>query len=158
MPPLQLPAFDPKDVPESNATSYPAPFRDANMLRWYRRLGPVAGLTHFGVNLVRIVPGGQSAARHAHAKEEEFVWVLEGEVVLETNAGTQRLSAGHCAGFPAGTGDAHRFVNRSDRDTVLLVVGDSIADDTVAYPDIDLDGRLDAEGHFQFTHKDGTPY
>ena len=158
MPPLQLPAFDPKDLPESNATSYPAPFREANMTRWNRRLGPVAGLRNFGVNLTRIVPGGQSAARHAHSAQDEFVWVLEGEVVLESDGGAQMLAAGHCAGFPAGTGDAHRFVNHSDRDAVLLVVGDRTAGDTVAYPDIDLDGRLDAEGRFHFTHKDGTPY
>jgi uncharacterized cupin superfamily protein len=118
----------------------------------------VVGLKNFGVNLTRIVPGGQSAARHAHTKQDEFVWVLEGEATLETDAGAQVLTAGQCAGFPAGTGDAHRFVNRSDRDVVLLVVGDRSAGDTVAYPDIDLDGRLDADGRFQFTHKDGTPY
>lgn len=156
--PLQLPAFDPNELTESNATSYPAPFRDANMLRWNRRLAPQVGLTNFGVNLTRITPGGQSAARHAHTKEDEFVWVLEGEATLETDAGTQVLKAGQCAGFPAGSGDAHRFVNRSDRDVLLLVVGDCDPGDEVRYPDIDLDGRLDAEGRFHFTHQDGTPY
>src|ERR1700741_3881459 len=107
------PAFEPADVPESNATTLPEPLRAANMNRYNRRLGDHAGLKNFGVNLTRIVPGGQSSYRHAHSRQDEFVYVLEGEVVLETDAGAQQLRAGMCAGFPAGTGDAHRFVNRS---------------------------------------------
>ena len=82
--------------------------------RYNRRLGNHAGLRNFGVNLTRIVPGGQSSYRHAHSTQDEFIWVLEGEVVMETNAGAQVLEPGMCAGFPAGTGDAHRFVNRTE--------------------------------------------
>src|SRR6266581_9655254 len=143
---LKLPAFDPSVVRETNFTSYPEPHRAANQTRYNRRLGDHAGLRNFGVNITRIVPGGQSSYRHAHSRQDEFVYVLEGEVVLETNAGGQVLRAGLCAGFPAGTGDAHRFVNRSDTDVLLLVVGDRSGDDEVAYPDIDMHARLAADG------------
>ena len=153
-----MPAFDPADVPESNATSYPEPLRAPNQNRYNRRLGNHAGLKNFGVNLTRIVPGGQSSYRHAHTRQDEFVYVLEGEVVMETNAGAQVLRRGMCAGFPAGTGDAHRFVNRSGADVVLLVVGDRSPDDEVAYPDMDMHARLAADGKYRFTRKDGTPY
>ncbi|MBS0517919.1 MAG: cupin domain-containing protein [Proteobacteria bacterium] len=153
-----LPAFDPADLPESNATSYPEPFRAANSQRWLRRLGDHVGLKNFGVNLVRIVPGGQSSARHAHTRQDEFIWVLEGEVVLETDEGRQILTAGLCAGFPSGAGNAHRFVNEGATDVLLLVVGDRTPFDEVSYPDIDLQGKAGADGRFVFTRKDGTPF
>lgn len=150
--------FDPQAVPESNATGYPEPYRAANQQRWYRRLGAHAGLTNFGVNLTRIVPGGQSSHRHAHSRQDEFVYVLEGEVVLETDAGIETLRAGMCAGFPCGTGNAHRFVNRSPADVVLLVVGDRTAGDEVAYPEIDMHARMAPDGTYRFTRKDGSRY
>ena len=153
-----MPAFDPSDVPESNASSYPEPLRGPNLHRYNRRLGNHAGLRNYGVNLTRVVPGGQSSYRHAHSHQDEFVYVIEGEVVLETDAGAQTLTTGMCAGFPAGTGDAHRFVNRSAADVVLLVVGDRTTGDEVTYPDVDLHGCSDDSGIFRFTHKDGTPY
>jgi len=153
-----LPAFDPAEVPESNATTYPEPVKAPNQNRYNRRLGNHVGLKNFGVNITRIVPGGQSSYRHAHSRQDEFVYVLEGEVVLETNGGSQVLAAGMCAGFPAGTGDAHRFVNRSDRDVLLLVVGDRTGNDEITYPDVDLHARLAADGKYVFTHKDGRPY
>ena len=153
-----MPAFDPADVPESNATSYPEPVRAPNQNRYNRRLGNHVGLRNFGVNLTRIVPGGQSSYRHAHTRQDEFIYVLQGEVVMETNAGAQVLRPGMCAGFPAGTGDAHRFVNRSGADVVLLVVGDRTPDDEVAYPDMDMHAKLGADGKYRFTRKDGTPY
>lgn len=145
-------------LPESNATSYPEPHRAANQQRWNRRLGDHAGLTNFGVNLTRIVPGGQSSTRHAHSRQDEFVYVLQGEVALETDAGTEQLRAGMCAGFPAGSGNAHRFVNRSAEDVLLLVVGDRTAGDEISYPDIDMHGCAGDDGQYRFTHKDGTPY
>lgn len=153
-----LPAFDPAEVPESNATTYPEPLRAPNQKRYNRRLGNHVGLKNFGVNLTRIVPGGQSSYRHAHTKQDEFIYVLEGEVVMETNAGAQILKPGMCAGFPAGTGDAHRFVNRTGKDVLLLVVGDRSADDEVTYPEVDLHGALGPSGTYRFTRKDGTPY
>jgi uncharacterized cupin superfamily protein len=152
------PAFDPHDVPESNATGYPEPFRADALKRFNRRLGQHAGLKNYGVTLTRIVPGGQSSHRHAHTKQDEFVYVLEGEVVLESNAGAQVLKPGMCAGFPAGTGDAHRFVNKSTADAVILVVGDKTGGDEVSYPDIDMHAKLEADGKYRFYRKDGTPY
>jgi uncharacterized cupin superfamily protein len=152
------PAFDPADVAESNATGYPEPYRAANQKRFNRRLGDHAGLKNFGVNITRIVPGGQSSYRHAHSTQDEFVYVLSGETVLETNGGAQILGAGMCAGFAAGTGDAHRFLNRTDADVLLLVVGDKSANDAVTYPDIDMQGRLGADGKFSFTRKDGSSF
>jgi uncharacterized cupin superfamily protein len=153
-----MPAFLPSDVPQSNATSYPEPLQAPNQKRYNRRLGDHVGLKNFGVNLTRIVPGGQSSYRHAHSTQDEFVFVLEGEVVLETDAGAQVLRPGMCAGFPAGTGDAHRFVNRSTADVLLLVAGDRSPDDEVVYPDIDLHGRFGTDGKYRFTCKDGTSY
>jgi uncharacterized cupin superfamily protein len=150
--------FDPLTLPESNATSYPEPYRSANQQRWNRRLGNHANLTNFGVNLVRIVPGGQSSCRHAHTRQDEFIYVVQGDVDLETDAGVEHLSAGLCAGFAAGTGNGHRFVNRSAADVLLLVVGDRTAGDEVSYPDDDMHGRMQPDGRFVFTHKDGTPY
>ena len=152
------PAFDPRDVTENNATGYPEPFRAEAQRRYNRRLGDHAGLKNFGVNMTRIMPGGRSSQRHAHSRQDEFVYVLEGEVVLETNAGAQTLRAGMCAGFPAGTGDAHCFINRSPADVLLLVIGDRSAADEVVYPDIDLAARLGSDGRFRFHHKDGKPY
>ncbi|MGH7122324.1 MAG: cupin domain-containing protein [Acetobacteraceae bacterium] len=151
-------AFDPMSLPESNATSYPEPYRAANQRRWNRRLGDHAGLANFGVNLTRIIPGGQSSYRHAHSRQDEFVYVLRGEVELETDAGAEILQPGMCAGFPAGSGPAHRFVNRSAEDVLLLVVGDRTAGDAVTYPDIDMHGRLQPDGKYLFFHKDGKPF
>jgi len=148
------PAFDPLTLPESNATSYPPPYDHHNKLRFNRRLGDHAGLTKYGVVLTRIQPGGQSSHRHAHSAQDEFIWVLEGEAVLHTDAGEQTLTAGMCAGFPAGYGDAHRVLNRTDKDVLLLVVGDRTDDDVVSYPDVDMH-LIRNKGFF---HKDGRKY
>jgi uncharacterized cupin superfamily protein len=150
--------FDPLTVPESNATGYPEPHRAANEQRWNRRLGNHAGLTNFGVNLTRILPGGQSSARHAHTRQDEFVYVIKGVIDLETDAGVETLHAGLCAGFPAGTGNGHRFVNRSEEEVFLLVVGDRTRGDEVIYPDIDMHARMGEDGRYKFTHKDGSSY
>src|SRR6266567_8528634 len=149
--------FDPLTLPESNATSYPEQHRAANQQRWNRRLGDHAKLVNFGVNLTRIVPGGQSSYRHAHSRQDEFILVLEGEVVLETNDGAQTLTPGMCAGFPAGSGDAHRFVNRSATDAKLLVIGDRTSGDEITYPDVDIHAVLGPEGVYRFSTKSGEP-
>ena len=154
----RLPAFDPKDLAESNATSYPDKFKADNSRRWFRRLGDHVGLSNFGVNLTRIEPGAQSSARHTHSRQDEFIWVVEGEVVLETNEGTQTLGPGMCAGFPAGSGNAHRLVNRTNRDAVFLVVGDRTPFDEVTYPDIDNHAKAGADGKYVHTRKDGSPH
>ena len=154
----RLPAFDPITLSESNATSYPEKFRADNSRRWNRRLGDHVGLTNFGVNLTRVEPGAQTSARHAHAKQDEFIWVIEGTVVLETNEGAQTLGPGMCAGFPAGCGNAHRFVNQTDKDVLLLIVGDRTPFDEIAYPDIDNAAKAGADGKYVFTKKDWTPH
>jgi uncharacterized cupin superfamily protein len=144
-------------VPESNATAIPPPYQRDNQNRYNRRLGDHAGLKTYGVTLTRIIPGGQSSYRHAHSRQDEFVYVVNGPVTLETNAGSQILDTGMCAGFPAGTGDAHRFVNHTEKDAVILVVGDRTAGDEVAYSDVDLKAAFGPDGTFHFTRKDGTP-
>jgi uncharacterized cupin superfamily protein len=118
-------------------------------------LGDAAGLTQFGVNLQRLTPGTWSSQRHWHTAEDEFVWVLEGEVVLVTDAGEELLTAGNCAGFKAGVADGHNIQNRSNGDALILEIGSRRPDeDSVAYPDIDLRWN----GATGYTHKDGTPY
>jgi uncharacterized cupin superfamily protein len=150
--------FMPTDVPESNASGYPEPFREAQRKRYGRRLGDHAGLKNYGVTLTRVAPGGQSSARHAHSRQDEFVYVLEGEFVLVTQAGRQSVGPGTCIGFPAGTGDGHHFLNLTDRDAAFLVIGDRTAGDEVSYPDIDLVLKAGPDGSRVFCHKDGTPY
>ncbi len=152
------PAFDPAQVKENNATTYPAPYDTDNLKRFNRRIGDHAGIRNYGVVLTRIEPGGQSSHRHAHATQDEFVYVLEGTPVLATDAGAQQLAPGMCAGFPAGTGDAHRFRNLTERDVLLLVVGDRSPNDDVRYPDVDMHLAWQPDGSRRFLHKDGTPY
>ena len=123
-----------------------------------RPLGDLFGLTNFGVNLTRLAPGAQSALRHAHAKQDEFVYVLEGEATLVTDAGETVLSKGMCAGFKAGAGDAHHLINHSASDMLFLEVGDRSAGDSVTYPDDDVVAVYGAEGKWQYSRKDGTPY
>ena len=121
-------------------------------------LGDLFRLTNFGVNLTRLAPGAYSALRHAHAKQDEFVYVLEGEPTLITDAGETLLKPGMCAGFKAGTGDAHHLHNRSQKNVVILEVGDRSAGDSVAYPDDDVVGVYRPDGKWQYTRKYGTPY
>ena len=120
-----------------------------------RRLGDACGLTHFGVNVVTLGPGGQSALRHWHTLEDEFVYVLEGTVVLVTDAGEQELRAGDCAGYPAGTGDGHHMINRSGAPARYLEIGNREQADEAFYPDDDLQYAKNGDG---YTHKDGRPY
>jgi uncharacterized cupin superfamily protein len=142
-------------APEKRGSGYPAPFDAPCRGRVRRRLGDAAGLTDFGVNLLRLPPGGWSSQRHWHGAEDEFVYVLEGEVVLVTDAGEERLGPGDCAGFKAGVPDGHHLQNRSSREAVLLEVGSRKPGDACAYPDIDLHIP---EGSGGFHHKDGRPY
>jgi uncharacterized cupin superfamily protein len=146
------------DVPaRARPSNYPEPFYSQMMKREKRPLGDLFGLTNFGVNLTRIAPGGASALRHAHSKQDEFVYILEGRPTLVTDAGRSELTPGMCAGFKAGTGDAHHLLNETGNDVVYLEIGDRTAGDEVAYPDDDL-AVSDGGGHRRFTHKDRTPY
>ncbi len=136
---------------------YPEPFASLMQAREKKPLGDLFGLRNFGVNLTRIAPGGMSALRHAHTTQDEFIYVLEGSPVLITDAGETPLCPGMCAGFRAGTGDAHHLVNRSNEDVVYLEIGDRSPGDGASYPDDDIQAAL-AEGKWIFSHKDGTPY
>jgi uncharacterized cupin superfamily protein len=123
-----------------------------------RPLGDLFGLTNFGVNLTTLAPGAYSALRHAHTEQDEFVYMLEGEAVLITDAGETILKPGMCAGFRAGTGDAHHLVNRTKSDVVFLEVGDRSAGDSVIYPDDDVMAVYGSDGKWKYSRKDGTPY
>lgn len=145
--------IDVDKAPERTGTGYPEPWRATALGRVKRRLGDAAGLTDFGVNLTRLPPGGWSSQRHWHLREDEFVYVLEGELVMITDAGEQVMRPGDCAGFPKNIPNGHHFINRSGRDAVYLEVGTRAKDEVATYPDIDLHlagGR--------FLHKDRTPY
>jgi uncharacterized cupin superfamily protein len=153
----KFPAVDPATVPEHRGSGYPEPFRSRMGDRTKRKLGDACGLTKFGVNLVTLGPGGQSALRHWHTLEDEFVYILSGEVVLLTNDGEQVLRAGMCAGYPAGKKDAHHFVNRSAAPAIYLEMGNRIEGDNAFYPDDDLVWSEDENGVFT-AHKDGRRY
>lgn len=143
-------------VPVVTGSRYPRPFDAPCAARARQRLGDAAELTDFGVNLLRLPPGAWSSQRHWHSAEDEFAYVLDGEVVLVTDAGEETLRAGDCAGFKAGVEDGHHFQNRSTRDAVLLEVGSRKPDDDEGdYSDIDM--RF-LKGRAGFVHKDGTPF
>lgn len=148
---------NPENVPESTGSNYPLQFKSAVAGRVKKRLGNAAGLKNFGVNLVRLVPGSCSALRHWHSCQDEFIYVLEGEVTLVTNSGEQVLKSGMAAGFPAGDADGHHLVNRTNADVVYLEIGDRTSDDFVNYPDDDLIAKTSEKGWI-FTHKNGEVY
>lgn len=152
------PAIDATAVTAKTGSSYPAPFDADCAGRERRRLGDAFGLTQFGVNLLRLPPGQWSSQRHWHHREDEFVYVLEGEVTLVSDAGEQILGPGMVAGFKAGVPDGHHLVNRSGADAVVLEVGARLPDEEADYSDIDMLVRQDGDGEGRFVHKDGTPY
>jgi uncharacterized cupin superfamily protein len=143
--------------PRARPSTYPEPFAARMAGREKRPLGDLFGLANFGVNLTRIAPGGTSSLRHAHSRQDEFVYVLEGHPTLHTDEGMTALSPGMCAGFKAGTGNGHRLVNETDADVVYLEVGDRTAGDEGTYPDDDLVAAF-VDGQWRYAHKDGTPY
>ncbi len=148
--------IDLEHTPQVTGSGYPAPYDEPCRERMRWRLGDAAGLTQFGVNLLRLPPGGWSSQRHWHTGEDEFVYVLEGEVVLVTGTGEEVLKAGECAGFAADDPDGHHLQNRSAREALLLEIGARRPEhDAVRYPDIDLALRA---GSREFLHRDGTPY
>lgn len=147
-----------REVPvRSRPSVYPEPFASRMAGREKRALGDLFGLTNFGVNLTALRPGAASSLRHAHTRQDEFIYVLQGTPTLHTDAGRRVLQPGDCAGFKAGTGDAHRLTNDSDEDVLYLEVGDRTPGDEGHYPDDDLKAELH-EGRWRFLHKDGTPY
>ena len=143
--------------PRAKQSVYPEPFASRMAGRVKHPLGDLFGLSNFGVNLVRMMPGAGSALRHAHSRQDEFVYILQGNPVLITDSGETQLTAGMCAGFRFGTGNGHQLLNRTSEEVIYLEVGDRSAGDTVVYPDDDLQAAF-VEGKWQFSHKDGSPY
>jgi uncharacterized cupin superfamily protein len=152
-----MPKIDIKAAPETNSTGYPAPFRGVVKGRFRKALGNAGGLTQFGVNLCRLAPGAATAQRHWHEKEDEFVFVLDGELVLIEDDGETVLRAGDAAAFKAGTRNGHHLVNRSGRDALLLEIGTRDLNDRGEYPDLDMIFVCE-NGADRFLHRDGTPY
>ncbi|MBL8519002.1 MAG: cupin domain-containing protein [Betaproteobacteria bacterium] len=153
--PLAVAALD--VPPRAKPSLYPEQFAARVAGRVKRQLGEQFGLTNFGVNLTTLPPGAASALRHAHTKQDEFIHILLGHPTLITDAGRTRLAPGMCAGFKAGTGDAHCLVNETTVDVVYLEVGDRTAGDDVTYPDDDLAARF-VDGAWRFFNKNGEPY
>jgi uncharacterized cupin superfamily protein len=150
-----MPKIDLAAVPKRQGVGYPAPFAEPCADRIRQRLGDAGGLRDFGINLMRLPAGNWSSQRHWHSHEDEFVYVLEGELTLIEDGGETLLGAGDCAAFPKGTGDGHHMINRSDRTAVYLEVGSRHRDDLTTCSDIDM---MSANADGRFTHKDGTPY
>ena len=151
-----MPKIDIDNAPTGHGTGYPEEFAAPCKLRRRWRLGDAVGLDQFGVNLLRLPAGAWSSQRHWHAAEDEFVWVLDGEVVLVEDEGETVLRAGDCAGFKAGVPNGHKIENRSDREAVLLEIGTRRpATDACDYPDIDM---ILPKGADRYFHRDGSPY
>ncbi|MCR9213316.1 MAG: cupin domain-containing protein [Proteobacteria bacterium] len=144
-------------APRTKPSNYPEPFFSRMAGREKRQLGDFFGLTNFGVNLTRLVPGGESALLHKHSKQDELIYILEGNPTLVLETQVIDMSPGEFAGFPA-QGEAHQLVNNTDEDVVYLEMGDRVEGDEGSYPKDDLKAALDANGQWQFTHKDGRPY
>lgn len=144
-------------APRTAPSLYPEPFASRVHGREKRQLGDQFGLTNFGVNLTRLAPNAQSALRHAHSRQDEFMYILQGHPTLITNEGRTRLAPGMCAGFKAGGGNANHLINETEEDVVYLEIGDRTPGDNAVYPDDDLLATM-VDGKWRFTHKDGTAY
>jgi len=143
--------------PRAAKTIYPQPFAARVAGREKQVLGDLFGLKNFGVNLTRLAPGAMSALLHAHTKQDEFVYIVQGRPTLYTDEGPTPLNSGMCAGFRAGTGNAHHLVNESDEDVLYLEIGDRTPGDSATYPDDDL-MLVEIDGKRRLAHREGTPY
>jgi uncharacterized cupin superfamily protein len=155
---LKKPALDPSSLAPRTGSGYPEPYRSRVLPREKRALGDPLGLTKIGINHTTLLPGKESSMRHWHTLEDEFIFVLTGEVVVKTDAGEQVLRAGMCAGFPASadgkTGDGHQLINRSAAPATYLEISNRAKGDQAVYPDVDLHFHgVDADP--MFTRKDG---
>ena len=150
-----MPKIDIAAIPERRGTAYPAPFDAPSADRIRQRLGAAGCLTDFGVNLTRLPPGNWSSQRHWHSHEDEFVYVLAGELTLIEDGGETVLRAGDCAAFPKGTGNGHHMLNRAAETALYLEIGSRHPADVTICTDIDM---MSANADGRFVHKDGTPY
>src|SRR5580700_6682703 len=153
----RMPKIDTASLPVDSRTHYPEPFNRVVIGRARKRLGVAAGLDQFGVNLTTLKPGAASALRHWHEKEDELIYMLEGEVVLVEDGGEIALKPGDAAGFKANNPNGHHLVNRTDRDAVYLEIGTRAKHERAFYPDVDLMVVRDDKG-MRYTHKSGDPY
>ncbi len=149
--------IDASEIPFVVGTLYPSPFDLPCRSRERKKLGDAAGLTQFGVNLLRLPPGAWSGQRHWHTRTDEFIYVLAGEVILVTNDGEETLNAGDAAGFKAGDENGHSLQNRTDNEVLILEIGSRFNDDVGYYSDIDMVAHADGKPAI-YTHRDGTPY
>lgn len=158
---LKKPALDPMSLPPRTSSGYPEPYRSRVLPREKRALGDACGITKFGVNHTTLPPGKESSMRHWHTHEDEFIFVLSGEVVLRTDAGEQVLKAGMCAGFPVSadgsSGDGHQLINRGNEPAVYLEISNRDKADKACYPDVDLQFN-GAGSPVMFTRKDGSSF
>lgn len=152
-----MPKIDIGKLPTDTRTNYPAPFDRVVVGRERKRLGNAAGLDQFGVNLTTLKPGAASALRHWHEREDELIYMLEGEVVLVEDDGETVLKAGDAAGFKANSRNGHQLVNRSEHNAVYLEIGTRSKHERVDYPGVDLMVIRDDQG-MRYTHKNGDPY
>ena len=150
--------IDPLQIEPRTGTDYPEPYQENVASRSKRVLGNAFGLNQYGVNLVELSPGTWSSQRHWHTHEEEFIYVVSGELTLITDAGEQTLTPGMVAGFPAGDSNGHHLVNRSTKSATYLEIGDRNPEDEVFYPDIDLLYKANDEGEHEFTNREGLRY
>lgn len=155
---LKLPALDPSTIAPRTTSAYPEVFRSRVLPREKRALGDALGLTRFGVNLTTLFPGKESSLRHYHSHEDEMVFVLEGEVVLRTDEGEQVLTAGMCAGFPAGSKNGHHLINRSEHPARYLEIGNRDPADSANYSDVDLTVSKNAAGAWVYARRDGSGF
>jgi uncharacterized cupin superfamily protein len=155
---LKPPALNSNEVTPRTTSGYPEPFRSRVLPRENRAFGDALGLTKIGVNLTTLPPGRESAMRHWHTREEEFIFVLEGEVVLRTDEGEQILTAGMCAGFRAGVKNGHQLINRGTQPARYLDMSNRDPQDSAEYPDDDLAYIKGPDGKACFSRKDGRPY
>ena len=149
--------INPENIPQRTTSNYPEQFQPRVAGRIKQALGNAAGIKNFGVNLVQLLPGSSSSLRHWHSKQDEFIYVIEGEITLITNAGEQILTTGMMAGFPAGEASGHHLINKSNKVVVYLEVGDRTPNDEAHYPDDDLVASAGENGWI-FLHKDGSRY
>jgi uncharacterized cupin superfamily protein len=152
-----VPKIDIGKLAADTRTNYPPPFDRVVVGRQRKRLGNAVGLDQFGVNLTTLKPGAASALRHWHEKEDELVYILEGEVVLVEDDGETVLKPGDAAGFKANVKNGHHLVNKSSRDAIYLEIGTRAQHERAEYPDVDLLVIRDEKGA-RYTHKDGSPY
>ena len=149
--------IDVSEIPPVIGTLYPAPFDLPCRTRERKKIGDAAGLTQFGVNLLRLPPGAWSSQRHWHSHSDEFIYVLAGEVVLVTDDGEEVLCSGDAAGFKAGDANGHCLRNQSDSDVLVLEIGTCVSDETAPYSDIDMVAHASGKPA-RYTRRDGTPY